>query len=153
MTSLIYKENLFEDILIRPAEKCDELCIVSGFATPAMGAHQMDAIKEIFDRQDVHINLIVGMTPSLAGISKPHHKNFIKLTHDKETFTCSYLAPNEQPTHTKLYVWLKRGIPQCAFVSSANYTLNAFKRFQDEIATDCNPMQAYDYYKGKLSHS
>lgn len=153
MSSIILKENLFEEVLVRPAEKFDELCIVSGFATPAMGAHQLDAIKERFDRQDVHINLIVGMTPSLSGISKPHHKNFVKLVGEKEIFNCSYLKATAKPTHTKLYCWLKNGVPQEAFLSSANYTLNAFKRFQDEIATECNPIEAYNYYNSKIPHS
>lgn len=133
MSSIILKENLFEEVLVRPAEKFDELCIVSGFATPAMGAHQLDVIKERFDRNDVHINLIVGMTPSPSGISKPHHKNFVKLAGEKDIFNCSYLKATAKPTHTKLYCWLKNGVPQEAFLSSANYTLNAFKRFQDEI--------------------
>lgn len=103
MSSIILKENLFEEVLVRPAEKFDELCIVSGFATPAMGAHQLDVIKERFDRNDVHINLIVGMTPSPSGISKPHHKNFVKLAGEKDIFNCSYLKATAKPTHTKLF--------------------------------------------------
>ena len=153
MSSIILKENLFEEVLIRPAARFDELCIVSGFATPAMGAHQLDVIKERFDRQDVRINLVVGMTPSISGISKPHHKNFVKLVNEKSIFSCSYLKSTVAPTHTKLYCWLKNGVPQEAFLASANYTLNAFKRFQDEVATDCNPIEAYDYYNSKIPHS
>lgn len=153
MSSIILKENLFEEVLVRPAEQYDELCIVSGFATPAMGALQLDIIKEKFDRQDIQINLVVGMTPSSLGISKPHHKNFVKLVNERTMFNCSYLKPTAKPTHTKLYCWLKKGIPQEAFLSSANYTLNAFKEYQDEIATDCNPIEAYSYYKSKVTYS
>ena len=153
MSSIILKRDLFDEILIRPAGSFDELCIVSGFATPAMGAHQLDMIKNTLDRQDVRINLIVGMTPSLLGISKTHHKNFIKLVREKEVFQCSYLCPTADPTHTKLYIWLKEKKPQKAFLSSANYTLNAFKREQDELATICDPEEAYEYYKTKEKSS
>lgn len=150
MSHVILKNDLFNEILLNPAGEFDELCVVSGFATPAMASHHLQAVKDIHNREDLKVNLIIGMTPTDLGISKAHHKNFVKLVGEKGVFKCSYINPEADPTHSKVYIWLKNGIPQKAFLSSANYTLNAFKRLQDEVATECDPGEAYDYYKSKL---
>lgn len=153
MSSLILKDKLFEEVLIKPAKDFDTLCVVSGFATPAMVAHHLEAVKITHNIDNLKIKLIIGMTP-LLGISNPHHKNFIKLTDDRnELFECSYINSASFPIHTKLYTWLKDDKPQRSFLSSANYTLTAFKRTQEEIACVCNPAEAFEYYNSKISHS
>ncbi|MDR1027491.1 MAG: NgoFVII family restriction endonuclease [Rickettsiales bacterium] len=149
MSHLILKDDLFKKILLEPARQFDELCIVSGFATPAMVVHHLSEVKATFDKDNLRVRLIVGMTPGVAGMSKPHHKNFTKLVEEQHNFVCSYLKADADPTHTKLYTWLKDGRPQAAFVSSANYTLNAFRREQDEVATECDPEEAYRYFQSK----
>lgn len=148
MSHIILKNDLFEKLLLEPAKQYDELCVVSGFATPSMAVHHMQEVEKLFEK-NFKISLLIGMTPSNAGISKPHHKNFIKLVEESTTFSCSYLNAEANPTHSKLYTWLKNGEPQVAFLSSANYTLNAFRRQQDEIATACDPQEAYSYFKSK----
>jgi hypothetical protein len=150
MSHIILKNDLFNELLLKPAKSFDELCVISGFATPAMVSHHLEAVKNTFDRNDVKVNLIIGMTPTDSGISKAHHKNFVKLVGERNIFKCSYINPEADPAHTKLYTWLRDGRPQKAFLSSANYTLNAFRRQQDEVATECDPAEAYDYYKSKL---
>ncbi|GAB7140324.1 NgoFVII family restriction endonuclease [Deferribacterales bacterium RsTz2092] len=152
MSSIILKKDLFNEILLHPAEHFDELCVVSGFATPAMAVHHLSAVEETFDRDTLKINLIIGMTP-LSGISKPHHKNFVKLAENRPDFVCSYIEQNSAPIHTKLYTWLNNGKPEIAFLTSANYTLNAFRQLQDEVATECNPEEAFEYYNSKIAHS
>lgn len=152
MTSVILKEHLFDEILIKPARECNTLCIISGFATPSMVAHHLEAIKNTHDIENTRIRLIIGMTPN--GISRPHHENFIKLVNDKNgLFECSYINSNSFPIHTKLYTWLKDDNPVQAFLASANYTLTGFKRPQDEIACICNPVEAYKYFTSKIDNT
>lgn len=152
MTAIIKKEDLFNQILVVPSSIYDTLCVVSGFATPSMVVHHLEAVKNIYDIDNINIKLIVGMTP--IGIPKPHHENFIKLVNEKQgLFECSYINANSFPIHSKLYIWLRNNKPQQAFLSSANYTLNGFKGRQDEIAVSCNPIQAYEYYNSKINLS
>lgn len=152
MSSIILKDQLFNEILVKPAKDFDTLCIVSGFATPSMVAHQLEAVENTHDIKNLRIKLIVGMTP--LGLSKPHHENFIKLMNDRDgLFECSYINSISSPVHTKLYTWLKNEQPQMAFLASANYTLNAFRRQQDEVACMCNPNDAYAYYNSKIDNT
>ncbi len=152
MSSIILKDRLFDEILIKPAQNYDTLCIVSGFATPSMVAHHLEAVKKTYDIEDTNIKLIIGMTPN--GISRPHHENFIKLVNEKGgSFECSYINSNSFPIHTKLYTWLKNDKPMQAFLATANYTLTGFKRPQDEVACVCNPTEAYEYYASKIDNS
>jgi len=152
-TKIILKRNLFDEILLKPAKCYDKLCIVSGFATPSMVAYHFSAIKDKLDRDDTEVNLIIGMTPS-SKISKTHHENFVKLsTATKLLFKCSYININKTPIHSKLYTWLKGNKPQVAFVTSANYTVTAFKGNQDEIASECDPEKAFGYYNSVIPSS
>lgn len=152
MSHIILKDDLFRNILFEPARQYDELCIISGFATPSMAVHHMQEVETHLSKR-LKVKLVVGMTPSISGISKPHHENFKKLTGESPLFKCSYLNADANPTHSKLYTWLKAGEPQLAFLASANYTLNAFRRQQDEIATACDPREAYAYFNSKISLS
>lgn len=150
MSHIIKKNELFNKILLEPAQKYDELCIVSGFSTPSMVVHNLSEIENTFNKIDLKINLIIGMTSTNSGISKTNHKNFKKLVSNKPNFKCSYIKADADPTHAKLYTWLKDGEPKQAFLTSANYTINAFKKEQDEIATECNPEDALEYFKSKI---
>jgi NgoFVII restriction endonuclease. len=152
MTPIIGKKDLFNELLVAPSVEADTLCIITGFATPNMVRHH---IKDLKDKKlkIPKIRLIVGMTPS-NGISEIYHKNFVKIMNeDKQCFQCSYIAQNQTPVHSKLYTWLKNGTPIKAFSSSANYTINAFRHRQDEIATECDPTVAYSYYSSKIGDS
>lgn len=152
MSSIILKDRLFDEILVKPAQNYDTLCIVSGFATPSMVAHHLEAVKETYKIEDTNIKLVIGMTPN--GISRLHHENFIKLVNEKGgSFECSYINSNSFPIHTKLYTWLKNNEPMQAFLATANYTLTGFKRPQDEIACVCKPIEAYEYYTSKIDNS
>lgn len=152
MSSLITKEHLFNEVLVKPSKEYDTLCVVSGFATPSMVAYHLEAIKNAYKNESLNIKLIVGMTPN--GIPKPHHKNFVKLTNEQnKKFECSYVNSESFPIHSKVYTWLKDGTPQKAFLSSANYTITGFKRPQDEVACECSPTSAYEYFNSKIGNS
>lgn len=149
---MILKENLFEKILLAPARECDKLCIISGYATPSMAEYNLKTIKDNFDK-DIYIDVIVGMAP-ISKISENHHKNFQKLMVYKERFSCSYININANPIHSKVYIWIKNDAPVLAFLASANYTYNAFNNAkQDEVATDCDPVSAFNYYNSKIGFS
>lgn len=150
MSDIILKDDLFEKILLEPARDYDELRIVSGFSTPSMVVHNLTEVEERFEKTNLKIQLIIGMTPTISGISKTHHKNFTKLVTNHPNFVCSYIKSDASPIHTKLYTWLKDGVPRKAFLASANYTINAFKKEQDEIATECDPVQALEYFNSKI---
>lgn len=64
MSSIILKEHLFDEILVKPAKDCDTLCIVSGFATPSMVAHHLEAVQKEYDIDNTRLKLIIGMTPT-----------------------------------------------------------------------------------------
>ncbi len=145
---MICKENLFEEILLSPAQGCDKLCVISGYATPSMADYNLKAIRDRFDK-DINIDIVVGMAPA-SKISENHHKNFQKLMADKGNFRCSYININANPIHSKVYIWLKNNKPVLAFLASANYTHTAFyHKTQDEIATICDPDLAFEYYNSK----
>lgn len=145
--SIILKSALLNDILIYPAKTHSKLLIISGFATPAMATHHIEAIQD--GNPSLDISLIVGMTP-LVGISKNHHNNFVKFTNNNSNFICSYIGATQTPIHSKLYIWLRDNKPSLAYLTSANYTLTAFKQRQDEIACICDPMEAFNYYNSVL---
>lgn len=152
MSKLIHKNQLFSDILINPAKDFDTICMVSGFATPAMAVHHMDAIKDKYNGKQINVKLLVGMTP--WGIPKAHHENFVNLSRERSgSFECSYIKSDKCPVHSKIYIWLKNDKPELAFISSANYTISAFKRFQDEIGCVCDPISAYNYYCSAINNS
>ena len=151
MSNLILKRRLFDEVLLEPAKDFEKLCIVSGFASPSMVTHHLSAVKEKYKPDGISINLIVGMVYA-ERISKTHHLNFKKLAEEQEGFKCSYNI-KEPAIHSKIYIWLKNEEPQRAFVTSANYSIQAFIKNQDEIATECDPKEAFDYYNSVVSSS
>jgi hypothetical protein len=52
---------------------------------------------------------------------------------------------NGQPTHTKLYVWLRQGIPAYGYVGSPNYSSNGFFTNREAISTSAE-IASYAYY-------
>jgi hypothetical protein len=96
---------------------------------------------------DIKIKLIVGMTP-FDGISLSNHKGFTKIMLEifPNNFTCGYLHSGP-PVHSKLYIWMKDGIPKISFVGSANYTQKAFNELkQKELLTQCDSSIALEYF-------
>jgi hypothetical protein len=132
----LVSENLFVKILLEPASNCNQLNIISGYASPAM------ANKHLSELGDVSVNLIVGMTPS-DGLGLGGHVGFQNLNKATSNFNCRYVFEPHKPVHIKSYIWLKDGVPQYAFTGSGNYSQNAFfggtiESFAVDNPLDCN---------------
>ncbi len=145
----LLRKKLFEIALIEPAMQANELCIVSGFATASMVYQHLEQLNKHLTK-NIKLDLIVGMTP-LNGIQEIQHKNFKNLMDSSNDFTCSYIK--SAPVHAKVYVWLNNGIPVKAFIGSSNYTITGFKSKQVEVLSECDPNEAYDFYKSLISES
>jgi len=145
-------DKLFESILIEPAKlERDELFIVSGYATSAMAFHHLDRLRSMSLKPCV--KLIIGMC-SQDGLPLSNHRGFQKVVDEdfKGQIECNYLVEGA-PVHSKVYLWLKEGKPDLAFLGSANYTQNAFGGNLSEAMEQCDPSEAFAYYKKLSSHS
>ncbi len=143
-------ENLFNEILMRPIDqKVNQLYIVSGYATSAMAFHHLQKIKE--NDQNIHINLIVGMS-GLDGMSESNHRGFQTLMQDEfpNHFSCSYVSQSPS-VHSKVYVWCQDGTPVQGFLGSANYTQFAFRSSQrKEAMAECSADDGLAYYESLI---
>ncbi len=153
MSNALFADNLFSEILLKPAKNgASDLYIISGYASSAMVFHHAEKLKE--QNSNININLIIGMT-CRDGLSKTNHRGFQALV-EKDlagVFNCSYLI-NRPPVHSKVYTWIQNKKPVIAFAGSANYSQQAFiGKSQREIATECNPVTAYDYYESLIDES
>lgn len=153
MSSELITEDLFSKVLLQPANNsANNLYIVSGYASSAMVFHHAESLKKQYS--DIKIHLIIGMT-ARDGLSKTNHLGFKNLM-EKELigkFECSYLI-NQHPVHSKVYSWLYNNEPVKGFTGSVNYSQQAFVgKTQGEVATECNPTQAYEYYQSLVDDS
>ncbi len=153
MSSVLLSDDLFSEVLLKPArDGASDLYIISGYASSAMVFHHAEKLKE--QNSDININLIIGMT-CRDGLSKTNHRGFQSLVKNDLSgiFNCSYLI-SRPPVHSKVYTWVKGGVPITAFAGSANYSQQAFiGNSQREVATKCDPTAAYDYYKSFIDES
>ncbi|MGF1926119.1 MAG: restriction endonuclease PLD domain-containing protein [Bacteroidia bacterium] len=142
----ILHHNLFDEILINPINSgANKLLIVSGYATANMAARHIHYVKKILKKQ-IDIELIVGMCGQ-DGLEIQNHVSLLQLQKSNDTnFKCDYII-NRPPVHSKVYTWLKDDKPFVSFLGSANYTQNAFSKSQREVASEINPLSAYDYFK------
>lgn len=144
-TSQLKKHVLFDPLNL----DVNELYIVAGYATPNMVSW---FIKNLLcaPGKSINIHLIVGMVP-FDGLSVSVHNGFKALMTDElpssvNSFKCSYIFQN-QPVHTKLYIWAKDGVPVCAFSGSANFTQSAFSSGRRELMNSCDPQEALGYFQ------
>ena len=137
-------ENLFEKILIEPAEQnFDTLYIVSGYASATMVSRHLDHLSRC--KREVRIQLIVGMAIR-DGISAKDHKGFRELASEyKDVFLCGYVASNP-PVHSKTYAWCNGDIPRLAFIGSANYTQAAFSTSRREAMIEYDAERVRNYF-------
>ncbi|KAA3650162.1 MAG: NgoFVII family restriction endonuclease [Proteobacteria bacterium] len=152
MSEKLHTNNLFKKILIEPVSDASELYIVSGYASSAMVFHHATKLKELDLK--IKINLLIGMT-SEDGLSYTNHKGFQKLMNDdfSSFFTCSYLT-DCPPVHSKVYTWINGTKPVKAFSGSPNYSQKAFVgNHQREVANECDPSMAYEYYNSLIDES
>ena len=148
--------NLAQRLLFSPVDDgADTLLILSAYASPNMASW---LIRSQYDRKlpPVNIKLIVGMT-SYDGLSVAAHEGFKEL-HGKtyvgmSSFKWSYVFGTQKPVHSNLYVWVKKGLPIVAFTGSADFMQSSFLSGRREVAEECNPQDALEYYKDVESKS
>lgn len=147
---LMISHNLTQRLLFSPIDDgADALLILSGYASPNMASW---LIKSQHDRhlRPIDIRLVVGMT-SYDGISLSAHEGF-KVLHGKNygnsmsRFQCSYVYDSEVPVHANLYIWTKQDAPILAFTGSADFLQSAFLSGRMELAENCAPSDALDYF-------
>lgn len=145
MGNTVLISDLFERVLIDPAEHADRLYIVSGYATPAMAFHHLNKLRDLGKR--VNVELIMGMC-SAEGIGQSHHSGFKSLVENdfNGLLKCSYLK-ELPPVHTKMYAWYSGDTPVAGFTGSANYTQSAFGRRQREMMEECSPEECLEYFR------
>jgi len=139
-------KKLFEAVLINPAlSGCNNLHIVSGYATAAMAFHHIQTLLK--KNLDVSIHLLIGMCPQ-DGLSETNHRAFQQLSQEeyRNNFECSYVV-NSIPVHSKVYAWCKNEKPLQAFIGSANYTQNAFGSSQMEAVSEGDPQKCHGYFE------
>ncbi len=153
MSTELFTESLFSRVLLQPAQNsANDLYIVSGYASSAMAFHHAENLKQ--QGSDINIHLIIGMT-ARDGLSKTNHLGFKNLMEHELVgkFECSYLI-NRSPVHSKVYSWLSNKEPMTGFTGSVNYSQQAFiGKHQGEVVTECNPIQAYNYYQSLIDDS
>lgn len=149
-------ENIAKAVLLDPLSSgCDELLILSAYATPQMASW---ILKTYADKAAaLSVRLLVGMT-STDGISERVHMGFQKLHGRKYadsnvSFECSYIE-DLPPSHANLYLWLKKGAPIQAYTGSAEFLQRILVTAkQKEIVCPCNPIAALQHYRQEQKHS
>lgn len=148
-------EDILKKILIAPAkEGADSLLILTGYASPSMATWLITALYEE-NIPAVSIHLIVGMA-TYDGLNETIHEEFKEL-HGKNfgdghsSFTCSYSYG--QPVHANLYIWIKKGTPYKAYISSACFMQKAFLSNRMELAEKCVPTEAQIIFDKAESNS
>lgn len=133
-------DNLLEEILLKPAEKSDELYIISGYASPYM-------INFILSKHSqLKINLIVGMAGE-SGIGKKAHEKFLEFEKEKfnSRFECRYYTKSKGD-HSKLYAWFNSNLPVVGYNGSINFTMNGFLLGQGNSVSEDDPFEIKDRF-------
>lgn len=148
MIGAVYGDGLFERALLSPArEGCQELYILSGYASPAMVVRHYEELRKI--GATVNLDLQIGMT-SKDGLPEPALAGFRSVQSQVSSGKISTRFNTGVPFHSKLYVWCDDSGPSRAFLGSANYSQNAFGigksgNTQRELLTEVHAGPAFDY--------
>jgi len=134
--------DLFQQVLLSPlAQGADELHILTGYASASFSLfHILEAREHL--KREFTIRLNVGMTGA-DGLELRAHQAYVAAA---SAITGAWLRVAYAPTgiadHSKLYVWLRNGIPMKAWFGSANYSATAFglegARRETMIAVDAD---------------
>jgi len=144
----VYDEELFELALLSPARKgCNDLYILSGYASPAMVVRHYEELRKI--GASVNLDLQIGMT-SKDGLPESALVGFRSVQAQVSSGKVLTRFNTGVPFHSKLYVWCNDSGPAHAFLGSANYSQNAFGigkggTGQRELLTEVHAGQAFDY--------
>ena len=147
--STYINEPLVQDVLLEPI-RCgaDKLIIISGYVSHNMASWHIKKISEQA-LPPIDISLTVGMCQN-DGVTVDVHEGLKQLSALRDpsysSFSCKYVYQGS-PIHSKIYIWLKDGVPFKAFAGSANYTQTGFSSTQREYVVECDPDQAFAYYQ------
>ena len=139
--------DLFNKILLEPGEKCNELKIITGYASPAMANKHFELLPK-----HISVEVVVGMVPK-DGLGYGAHTGFVNLCNDQPRFQCSYLKPGYRAVHAKSYIWLRNGIPVVAFIGSGNYSQNTFMDGTVELFANDDADACIDFYQRFATNS
>lgn len=115
----MFTENLYERVLLDPVrEGCDELFIVTGYASASFLRKHLHDIRDI--NPDVKINLIRGMK------KLSDHSGYLSVVNEFADSFDGYYYTGRPEVHSKTYSWIKDGDPFIGLSGSANYSQNAF---------------------------
>lgn len=136
------------EVLINPSTEYTELKILSGYASPDAAFSHFTAMEKVLHgRKMPKIELICGMS-AREGVSYLDHEGFKKISSEVESFNCKYMKKTCPPSHVKLYIWYKNGVPKRAFIGSANYSLGSFfMTNKKEALSFCDPVEADEYFQ------
>jgi hypothetical protein len=113
-------------VLIAPArEGCNELRILSGYASASFALYHLLELKEQL-KLDVGVQLNIGMAGE-SGIALSEHQ---ALRAAVEALGGGWLtvrySPSGRSDHTKAYAWSDSNVPSRAWIGSSNYSQSGF---------------------------
>lgn len=126
MSTDLIRDDLFQQVLLSPlADGADELHILTGYASASFAMfHILEAREHL--KRDFSIRLNIGMTGSDGMHLRAHQAYVAAASAVSGAWLRIAYAPTGISDHSKLYVWLRCGIPIKAWFGSANYSATAF---------------------------
>lgn len=135
----IFTSDLFDSVLLNPVRNgCDELIVLSGYSNASVVNHFFSECDRLRLPAPT-VKLIIGMGHQIGGLTL---RGLRQLEADAQTrFSCDVIS--EAPyVHSKVYLWLRQGEPQAAFLGSANFSQNGLMGLQREVLTEVDATDA-----------
>jgi len=135
----IFTSDLFDSALLDPVRKgCDELIVLSGYSNASVVNHFLGECDRLRLPAPA-VKLIIGMGHQIGGLTL---RGLRQLEADAQSrFSCGVIS--EAPyVHSKVYLWLRQGEPQTAFLGSANFSQNGLLGLQREVLTEVDATDA-----------
>lgn len=102
---------------------CDELLIVSGYVGPG-------PLMNLTLVNGITLNVIFGL--ATESVSKQLHEELLRIEKENKSIKIFY---SNVPSHVKIYMWRKKGVPVYCVNGSANFTSNGLlKPFREILA-------------------
>ncbi|MFE7845900.1 restriction endonuclease PLD domain-containing protein [Microbacterium sp. NPDC057407] len=126
MSTDLIRDDLFQQVLLSPlGDGADELHVLAGYASASFAMfHILEAREHL--KRDFSIRLNIGMTGSDGLPLRAHQAYVAAASAVSGAWLRVAYAPTGVSDHSKLYVWLRSGIPIKAWFGSANYSATAF---------------------------
>lgn len=117
------KSSTLQEHLIQITEglDCDELLVLSGYVSPG-------PLKNLSLVEGVKLNVIFGL--AVESVSKLLHDELLRINDDNKKIKIFYCST---PTHVKIYLWLRDGIPVYCLNGSANFSSNGLLKPYREV--------------------